>query len=113
MSITFVAARQFKDFALLTRAFGVAVEGEFRAGKTQIQVHALENVPLNDMLIQLADSTRSYLTQKGITVYTDPYPVDGVIGATTVVSLGELTYYPHKALVRSSKVNSSITVLEY
>jgi hypothetical protein len=113
MSIVFVANRSFDDFTLLSRAFAVAVEGEFRAGRSDIDAQALENLILSDMLIQLSDSTRDFLTQKGIRVNVEPTYVGAIDHPDTIVAFGKLNYYPHNALVKAARLDRNITVLEY
>lgn len=110
MSIAFVAGQGFDDFALLSRGFGIALEGEVAKGNSKVEVYAMDNARLQSLLLQLVDSTHDFLSQKGISVLATARPASDV---TTIVSFGKLNYYPHKTFVKRAKADSSITVLEY
>jgi hypothetical protein len=116
MTIAFVADLGFDDFSLLARAFSVALEGEVIKGETDIKVYSVLNGHLKDLLIQLADTANSYLSDTGLRIQVlssvAPKRSDGT-WPTTMVVMTPVSSYLLKSLVKRAKTDRNTTVLEY
>lgn len=115
MKVIFVASRAFSDEALLARAMTVTIQDLLiKRTETRLLTQSLENRALQSMLMRYEDSTKSFLSQKGLSVNTlsqlatlsDPPQEDLV----RVVSLGDIHYFPHKSFVRAKGLNGIETM---
>lgn len=112
MKVAFLSGIRFNRFELLSRAIAVVIQDNL--GENKFELFSIGNPVLRDLLVSYSDSTRAYLRDQGIetSAFMEKDTKVSALKFDTVVTLGELTYYPHKAFVNSARA-AGMTVLEY
>lgn len=118
MKVIFVSYASFDDFTKLIRAAAVAIEDLMvNQGLTGLSFESLDNPRLQNLLIQFSDSVRPTLLQNGLSLSVtksvrDPKNFADPLDTALVVSLGKITFFPHKNFVKQAK-SDNIDVLEF
>lgn len=118
MNVVFVSYASFDDFQKLSRAITVSVEDLMvHGGLTHLSLQSLDNFRLQNLLIQYVDSTKGLLGQNGLSLSVtknlrEPKDFAEPVETARVVSLGSITFFPHKNFVKQAKADK-IDVLEF